>query len=153
MTTRCGAVIAPLGAAGLEAVLALLGRVRLPGDGLEEHQDTVLVARLKGRLVGCAALELYGGSALLRSVAVDADLRGQGLGVDLTRAAVDLARRHGAKRVYLLTETAGDFFPRFGFRSIPRSAAAPEVQRSVEFTTVCPETAEVMLLELPAAGP
>jgi amino-acid N-acetyltransferase len=152
MATEPSAVIEPLEPGELPAVLALLQRAGLPPDGLEGHQERLLVARWEGRPVGCAGLELYGASALLRSVAVEADWRGRGLGIELTRAALELARRRDVRRVYLLTETAGEFFPRFGFRSIERAAAPPEVQRSVEFMCVCPETAEAMLLELGAAG-
>ncbi len=148
MATESRTVIEPLEPGELPSVLALLQRAGLPPDGLEGHQETVLVARSQGRPVGCAGLELYGESALLRSVAVEAEWRGRGLGVDLTRAALELAGRSGVRRVYLLTETAGQFFPRFGFRRIERSAAPAEVRQSVEFMCVCPETAETMLLEL-----
>jgi amino-acid N-acetyltransferase len=148
MATESRTVIEPLEPGEFPSVLALLERAGLPSDGLEVHQDTVLVARSEGRPVGCAGLELYGESALLRSVAVEAEWRGRGLGVDLTKAALELAGGRGVRRVYLLTETAGEFFPRFGFRRIERAAAPPQVQQSVEFMCVCPETAEAMLLEL-----
>lgn len=148
MVPESRAVIEPLEPGELPAILALLQRADLPPDGLEAHQETVLVARWQGRPVGCAALEVYGDSALLRSVAVETDWRGRGLGLELTRAALELAGRRSVRRVYLLTETAGGFFPRFGFRRIERAAAPPEVQQSVEFASVCPETAEAMLLEM-----
>ena len=122
----------------LRAVLALLERSGLPPDGLSEHMATTLVARDGDAIVGSAALELYGGAALLRSVAVHGALRGQGLGQRLTRAALDLAGQHGITTVYLLTETAGDFFPRFGFHLTERTAVEPAVQQSVEFTSACP---------------
>jgi amino-acid N-acetyltransferase len=128
----------------LSAILALLERSKLPRAGIEGHLDTALVARENGRVVGCAAIEVYGVAGLLRSVAVDEALRGRGLGQALTRAALDLARERGIKTLYLLTETAGDFFPRFGFRKITRAEAEPAVQQSVEFTSACPETALVM---------
>jgi amino-acid N-acetyltransferase len=151
MTTEPRALIEPLRPGELPAVLALLQRAALPPDGLEEHQETLLVARWEGKPVGCAGLELYGASALLRSVAVEADWRGRRLGIDLTRAALELARRREVRRVYLLTETAGEFFPRFGFRPIERAAAPPEVHRSVEFLHVCAETAQAMVLDLQGA--
>ncbi|MGH7538286.1 MAG: GNAT family N-acetyltransferase, partial [Gemmatimonadales bacterium] len=94
------------------------------------------------------AVELYGTTGLLRSVAVDATLRGQGIGVRLTDAALALARRRGVRYVYLLTETAARFFPRFGFRTIPRSEVAPAVRESVEFTGACSESAVAMVKEL-----
>jgi amino-acid N-acetyltransferase len=129
-------------------VLDLLRRAKLPTDDLENHLTTTLVARRDGAIVGSAALELYGTGALLRSVAVDAALRGQGLGHQLTDAALDLARENRVNTVYLLTTTAGDFFPRFGFRRIARADVAQSVQQSVEFTSACPASAQVMAREL-----
>lgn len=129
-------------------MLALLARSDLPGDGLAEHAATLLVARDGDRVVGSAALELYGHAALLRSVAVDAERRGTGLGQRLTDAALDLARQRGVRAVYLLTETAAEFFPRFGFRTLARDAVDPAVRESVEFTTLCPASATAMVLDL-----
>lgn len=99
-------------------------------------------------MVGCAALELYGDAALLRSLAVTPSQRGHGLGQRLTQVALDLARQCGVSAVYLLTETAADFFPRFGFQPIPRDAVPPSVQLSIEFTEACPVSAQVMALRL-----
>lgn len=132
----------------LPAILDLLTRSDLPQEGLSDHLATTLVARAGQTVVGSAALELYGTAALLRSVAVEQALRGQGLGGRLTQAALALARQRGVTYVYLLTETAGEFFPRFGFHPIARSQVPPAVQRSVEFTSVCPASALVMELHL-----
>lgn len=141
--------IRPARPAELPHVLALLDRVRLPRDGLPAHEDGVLVAATeRGEIVGCAALECYPDGGLLRSVAVAPGRRGAGLGQRLTAAALDLARARGVRTVYLLTETAGDFFPRFGFRRVTRDAVAPGVRRSVEFTSACPASAQAMALEL-----
>ena len=137
-------IISPATPVDLPAILELLDRSKLPRAGLDEHVTTTLVAKEGKRLVGTAALELYGDCALLRSVAVAADRRGQGLGLTLTAAALDLARRRGVHTVYLLTETAGEFFPRFGFRPISRTEVAEAVLRSTEFTTACPQSALVM---------
>ncbi|MFN8474960.1 MAG: arsenic resistance N-acetyltransferase ArsN2 [Anaerolineae bacterium] len=130
------------------AVLALLERSHLPPDGLADHRDALLVAREGDAVVGSAALEVYGDAALLRSVAVDERLRGHGLGQRLTDAALEMARERGIHEVYLLTETAADFFPRFGFRPVDRTDVAAEVQQSVEFTSACPVSALVMSREV-----
>ena len=142
--------IAQAGTADLPDVLALLERSRLPPDGLAPHVASTVVAKDGGRIVGSAALELYGRVGLLRSVAVDEHLRGRGLGVRLTAAALDLARARGLRTVYLLTETAGGFFPRFGFRPVTRGDVDPAALQSVEFTTLCPASALVMALDLTA---
>jgi amino-acid N-acetyltransferase len=132
----------------LPRILALLEEAGLPPDGLEDHLSTALVARRGGQVVGSAALELFGTTALLRSVAVTRDLRGTGLGSRLTGAALRLSRELGAAEAYLLTETADLFFARFGFRPIPRSHEPRSVRSSVEFTSACPASARAMALDL-----
>jgi amino-acid N-acetyltransferase len=141
--------IQPATAADLTAVLSLLQQNGLPPDGLDGHVGSLLVARQAGAIVGSAALELYGPNALLRSVAVAGAWRGRGLGRRLTEAALALAQVHGVRRVFLLTETAADFFPRFGFRPVARTAVPAAVQQSVEFSSACPASALVMVKELP----
>ena len=140
-----GPAVGPMKAGELESVLALLTRLGLPVDGLAEHAGTALVARERGgRVVGSAALEVYGSEALLRSVAVDPSVQGSGLGRRLTEAAVALANRLSLTRLYLLTETAGEFFPRFGFREIARDKVPRAVRESVEFRIACPASAVAM---------
>jgi amino-acid N-acetyltransferase len=128
----------------LADVLSLLERHGLPSDGATRMGDALLVARQQGDVVGAAGLELYDQSALLRSVVVDARLQGQGLGQRLTEAALRLACARNVRTVFLLTTTAGDFFPRFGFERISRNDVPESVQQSVEFQTACPASATVM---------
>ena len=142
--------IGPASREDLPQVMELLEDGGLPPDGLEEHLTTILVARLQGRVVGSAALELYGTAALLRSVAVRRDLRGTGLGGRLTEATLEPSHNLVVAEAYLLTETADLFFPRFGFRSIPRSGVSLGVRRSVEFTSACPASARTIELDLRA---
>ena len=42
-----------------DAIVGLISANRLPLDGLREHLDTAVVARLNGEVVGVAALEVY----------------------------------------------------------------------------------------------
>jgi amino-acid N-acetyltransferase len=128
----------------VDGVLALLTEQQLPLDGLREQVGSLLVVRKEGRIVGSAALEMYADGALLRSVAVADDLRGQGLGRELTDAAIELARGQHVLAVYLLTTTADQYFPKFGFERIPRAGVPATVQASVEFQSACPASAIVM---------
>jgi len=132
----------------IQAILVLLKKNGLPTEGLAGHIETAIVAREAGRVVGSAALEVYSHAALLRSVAVEERLRGHGLGQRLTQAALDHAQTLGVTDLYLLTETAGDFFPRFGFRPITRAEVPAGVQQSVEFSFACADTALVMTKHL-----
>ncbi|HUR34036.1 MAG TPA: arsenic resistance N-acetyltransferase ArsN2 [Vicinamibacterales bacterium] len=131
------------------AVWRLLEQHRLPLDGLSAHWGTTLVAKRGSRVIGCAALEPYADGALLRSVAVAADEQGRGLGQQLTHAALQLAIQRGMPALYLLTTTAGGFFPKFGFEQISRADVPASVQVSVEFTSACPSSATVMRKRLP----
>ena len=128
----------------LPAVHRLLEAQHLPADGVDDHIETMLVARTGDDVVGAAAVELYADGALLRSVVVDTAYQGQGLGCRLTESALRLADRHGVKAVFLLTTTAEKFFPRFGFGPVPRSDVPSSVQESVEFQSACPASATVM---------
>jgi len=134
------------------ALYDLLRASNLPIDGLPAHLTDTLVAKANGQVVGSAALERYGHSALLRSVAVAAPLRGTGLGRQLVESAFDLARRQRVQRLYLLTETAAEWFPRFGFVPVERSAVDPAVQASIEFTSACPDSAQAMKKDLMNLG-
>ena len=127
-----------------EAVLRLLARHHLPPDGLEGHLATTLVARQNGEIVGSAALEVYPDGALLRSVAVAPEVQGQGLGRELTDAAIRLAQDLRVPAIFLLTTTAERYFPKFGFERIARADVPATVQSSIEFTSACPSSATVM---------
>lgn len=135
----------------LASVLALLDTVGLPQEGFAEVLPATIVAREASRVIGCAALEIYGAVALLRSVAVDPAYRSRGLGQQLVKARLEEARQHGIQHIYLLTETAQDYFLRFGFRLIERSAVSAAIRASVEWTSACPASAQAMVLPLEEA--
>src|SRR5262245_14767027 len=51
-------------------------------------------------------------------------------------------------RAVLLTTSAAEYFPRFGFRTGERNQVPAELQACVEFASACPATATVMHLSL-----
>lgn len=129
------------------AVAALLQRHALPLEGAQAHLENFIVAvNGKGELEGVAGLERYGEVGLLRSVAVAE--RRRGIGAALVERILELARSLGMQQVVLLTTTAADYFPRFGFQRIERSEAPAAVHASAEFQGACPASATVMLLRL-----
>jgi amino-acid N-acetyltransferase len=136
--------ISPAHEADFETIKALLEREHLPVDGLHEHLAHTLVARDGNRIIGCGSVELYQDGALLRSIAVDAEHRGTGVGSELTRRGMDIAKRSGVPAVYLLTTTAERFFPRFGFEIVDRADVPRGVQSSHEFVTGCCSSGIVM---------
>jgi amino-acid N-acetyltransferase len=126
----------------------LLDGVGLPTVGVAQALGGFVVVEVDGAVVGVAGLEVHGRDGVLRSVAVAPSVQHAGLGRRLTERMLDDARRAGLRRVYLLTETAADYFPRFGFRRIAREDASAEVRGSVEFREACPASAVAMALEL-----
>ena len=122
------------------AVEALLGAAGLPLEGAAEALDLGVVVRDGDHLVAAAAVERFGEAGLLRSVVVAEDRRGTGLGRAIVAAAEEAARDAGVRDLYLLTETAPDWFPRLGYRVVDRSEASAAVGESIEFTTVCRDT-------------
>lgn len=132
----------------VDAVLALLSQASLPTEGVAEHFAHFLVARAGGKVVGAVGLEFYGASALLRSLVVAPEYRGHGLGKTLTERILATAGTHGVRNVFLLTATAGGFFPKFGFKRIAREEADPAVQESVEFRVACCRSEVCMRLDL-----
>ncbi|MBI4539507.1 MAG: GNAT family N-acetyltransferase [Gemmatimonadetes bacterium] len=133
--------------ADLPAALRLVAASGLPTAGIRDHFHEFLVAELDGRVVGVAGLECYEAAALLRSVAVDPELRGRKLGTQLTEAALARCRHPGCEAVYLLTESAEPFFAHFGFRTVARASLPAALAASEELRGACPASAVCM--ELP----
>jgi amino-acid N-acetyltransferase len=133
----------------LEAVAHLLTAAHLPADGLEEQfGPAYAVAEADGTIVGAEGIERYGDAGLLRSAVVRDDWRGRGVGDLLTRDRLAWAERAGLQELWLLTTTAADYFPRFGFARADRAAAPDAVQASREFAEACPASAVAMRLRL-----
>jgi amino-acid N-acetyltransferase len=132
-------------AADLPDVLALLERAGLPTEGVDaEALASFVIADNEGIPIGVVGLEIYRESALLRSAAVEENWRGSGVGRALIHRALALTQERGIRDVFLLTTTAEDYFPRFGFACIARESVPDAVQASAEFQGACPSTAVVM---------
>jgi amino-acid N-acetyltransferase len=130
------------------SVRALLRARDLPLDGAADHLSTFVVAEAGDRIVGCAGLERYGGVGLVRSVAIEASSSGTGLGANLVRALLDLAHETEVRDLYLLTTTASEYFPKFGFAVITRDSLPSALAESAELRGACPASAVAMRLSL-----
>ncbi|MCY3798127.1 MAG: GNAT family N-acetyltransferase [Chloroflexi bacterium] len=94
-------------------------------DELEYLLETFFIARLDGRLVGCAALEMYSKKLCeIRSLAVAPGAQGLGIGKGLVAACVDLAAREGVYEIMAIS-SAEEFFKSCGFDfTLPRQKRA-----------------------------
>ncbi|HTO43902.1 MAG TPA: arsenic resistance N-acetyltransferase ArsN2 [Burkholderiales bacterium] len=136
--------VAAASAEDLIAIRALLERSGLPTSDLESARPEFALIREGGRVVAAGALQRFGSSALLRSVVVDSDRRGSGLGRAIVGELERLARTAQINRLVLLTQTAVEFFAREGYRVIERSSAPEDMQGSEEFRSLCPSSATCM---------
>lgn len=132
------------------AVVVLLQETDLPPDGIELHMEDFLIVRhpeaVAGPeiLIGSVGLELYGESALIRSLAVHPDFQGKGLGTRLVNRAIDVGRNRGITRLFLLTDTAENFFKKKGFKIVTRDQVPDDMKQSIEFTTLCTSSPSMM---------
>jgi N-acetylglutamate synthase-like GNAT family acetyltransferase len=101
----------------IPAITALLIAVHLPAVEIEEHIEHFVVAERDGRLVGCGGIEIYPNcpAGLVRSMAVDEDLRRSGLGKRILDWVIDHGNAHGVSDFLLFTVDAHDFYVPFGF--------------------------------------
>ncbi len=136
----------------LEEIYALLKLVDLPTEGVKENIDYFLLLIRQvdtlEEIIGCVGLEMYDQYALLRSAVIHPDHQGKNYGKQLTSAIIAFAKLNGISQLFLLTETAENFFKKLGFFKIDRSRVPEIVKASIEFTTLCDESATTMTLEL-----
>ncbi len=118
-----------------DAVRALLAAVGLPPDDATDGDlGHYFVLKNEHGVVGTVALEVLGEDAILRDLATASAARGQGLGWILADVVVQWARYRGVRRIYLLTETASDFFAaKLGFRVVDRTTVSPDVAGTSTF--------------------
>jgi amino-acid N-acetyltransferase len=134
--------------ADLENILELIGQNNLPKAGIAEHLHNFIVALEQDKIIGCAGLEIHSDAGLLRSVAVASDYQKQDLGTKLIEGILDLAAYHQLTTLSLLTETAKDYFLRFGFLEVSRPELPESLKNSAEFKGACPDSAVAMMVTL-----
>ena len=122
----------------------LLLKNALTIDGTKTYLDHFLVAIQSGSIVGVAGLEVIGKYGLLRSVAVDEDCRGLGIADSLCSALEERAVQRGIRRLYLLTESADRYFSTRGYTTIIRDDAPLPIQKTKQFSALCPDSATLM---------
>ena len=135
----------------LGSVQTLLSQSHLPLDGVAECIDKFFVAEAGDSIVGSIGMETHDGVGLLRSAAVSKPLQGRGIGRRLVEELIADATHQGISAMYLLTTTAENYFPSFGFEKIDRSGVPEALEASPELQGACPASAIVMKKELRAS--
>ena len=127
----------------VEELLASAQLARLD-PGAQFGLQYTLATTGSGKIVGAAGVEVYGSEALLRSVVVSSEMRGNGLGRRLTEDRLRWAADHGITEVYLLTTDADLYWKERGFRVVERADAPSGVRSSKQWAGGCSSTAIAM---------
>lgn len=120
--TRSPVVVRPARGADIRPLAELIApfveqRKLLPRtiDELALLLPNYFVAEFEGRIVGCAALEIYSSKlAELRSLVVSPEFQGLGVGRQLVKACVNRAREERILEVMAITSSE-EFFRSCGF--------------------------------------
>jgi predicted GNAT family N-acyltransferase len=85
----------------------------------DDRLATHLVAERGGKIVGTARLVMKRGEAKIGRMAVLRSHRGKGVGKELLKSAVALAKRRGAKVIFLHAQvTVVPFYRKMGFHGV-----------------------------------
>lgn len=128
-----------------QQVVDLLAEAGLPTSDLSDDSlQHFLGCGAPDDLRGIVGLEILAPYGLLRSLVVAPAARNAGCAKALVRSLEEYASRQGIEWLYLLTETAEDFFLALGYAAVDRKLVPDPVRETEEFSSLCPGSATVM---------
>ncbi len=128
----------------LSLIVELLKNGNLPYEDIPSKLDCMFIVYSE-KIVGIGGIEIYGKYGLLRSVVIKEEFRGKGYGMKLCMKLIEKARQRGVRELYLLTTTAERFFRKLGFNVAERERVPEVIQKTDEFSSLCPSTALCMM--------
>ena len=126
----------------------LLQSESLPTIDLDRNLSHFFVMTDENEIVGSIGMEVYEDSALLRSMVVSSSHRNKGIASALVTELTRYAREKNVTTIYLITNTAEEYFKKAGFKSIPREEVKDSVLQSQEFNGLCPTSSAIMMKHL-----
>ena len=127
----------------LPLIKKILLENNLPVEDLSGKID--LFFAIQGEsLIGVGGIEKYKEYGLLRSVAISDKYKDQGYGTELIKKLIYYATYQQLRELYLLTTTAKGFFEHLGFTTIDHDQVPEVIQKTTEFSSLCPSTAFCM---------
>ena len=127
----------------LQGIISLLESVEVPTEGIDPDFTKFFVVRDEpdNKIIGCVGLELFTGTALLRSFAVDPEYQETELGLSLVKKLLKEAFDAGTEAVYVCAAKTPTFFWSSGFSGIDLDDVPDEIRNSELFTEDCPHVA------------
>ena len=127
-----------------EEIKSLLRSQKLPTEDLPEQLSHFYTAVENEKVIGLIGMEKYGQYGLLRSMVVHPDYRNRHIAETLIHTLEQGEASDNTTEMFLLTETADQYFSRKGYSAIDRNNVPDEIKQSSEFSHVCPVSAVVM---------
>lgn len=119
------------------AIRELLLTNNLPLIGVEKHIEKFIVAG-QTDLIGVMGALHEASKGLIRSFAVVASSRKSGVGLALLQTMMEQLKQQGVKEIYLLTETARDYFKKAGFTETTRDEMPQNLLKESGLDQACP---------------
>ncbi|MDH3267982.1 MAG: arsenic resistance N-acetyltransferase ArsN2 [Ignavibacteria bacterium] len=135
-----------------EAIKSLLNSASLPSVDIKKHLINFYVLENEENIIGTIGMEFYGDTALLRSFVVKKKCQKKGYGHILYQALISRAMKMNVKNIYLLTETADEFFSKKGFKKLVRELVPHPIKQTNEYSTLCPSDSICMVKRLNEEG-
>ncbi|HWR58127.1 MAG TPA: GNAT family N-acetyltransferase [Thermodesulfovibrionales bacterium] len=106
----------------------------------EENQVHVVAVDDRGNVVGCVVVAFHDKKARIRQLAVEAPLRGQGIGKELIRHAEEAAQEREVREIMLHARvTSQGFFDRLGYTAasgVFEEVTIPHIEMKKSLITV-----------------
>lgn len=133
-------------------IIELLQSNNLPVEDISYNRQEFWIYKAEHEIRAVCGIEQYGKYALLRSMAVKKEYQKQGIGSELYRNVLEAAGSLGVTCLFLLTTTAREYFSKHGWMSVSRMAVPSGLHQSKEFSSICPKSADCMMLVLGEAN-
>jgi len=129
-------------------IVSILSSNNLPSGDCQNNIKNFQVVELEDIIIAVGCLEKYATTGFLRSIAVSSMHRGCGYGYAIFNSLMKNANQSGISSVFLLTETAEQYFTNLGFTVVERENAPDIVKQTNQYRGLCPDSALVMCREI-----
>lgn len=126
----------------------LLNHSNLPSNDFEKHIENFIVIEENNTIIGLGGLEAYDKVGLVRSIVVESNYRNNGIAKDIYLLIEKRAYNLGIRTLYLLTDTATEYFRKLGFKIKKRSDVPIPIMETKQFKEFCPSSATLMFREI-----
>lgn len=133
-----------------QRIRKLLESCGLPSLDVDGRKQKMFIAESDGRLVAVGGIEKYGDVALVRSIAVAPEYRKNGMASNIYHLIEEYAHDSEVVALYLMTESAGGFFQKHGFKEQERKRVPGLIKQTDQYSRLCPSSATVMFKALSA---